>query len=101
MPFVRQVPTLPRRPKTLAVALAAVCLLAATAPARAGQPDAANGKALKEACLDDYKTLCAGVQPGGGRILACLKQQADKLSPGCKQALTAAQTAKQASGAAQ
>ena len=92
---------LARLPKTLAAALAVAGCLAAAMPAVAQQPAPAAGQALKEACKGDYKTLCSGVQPGGGRIVACLKQQADKLSPGCKQALTAAQSAKQAAGAKQ
>jgi acetyl esterase/lipase len=45
---------------------------------------------IREACADDFKTFCSGVQPGGGRIIACLRQNFDKLSPGCRQALTAA-----------
>jgi hypothetical protein len=87
--------------KTLAAAVAVAGCLAAAMPAAAQQPAGAAGQALKEACKGDYKALCSGVQPGGGRIVACLAQQADKLSPGCKQALTAAQSAKQAAGAKQ
>jgi hypothetical protein len=46
--------------------------------------------AVRQACQADYRTFCTGVQPGGGRIVACLQQNFDKLSPGCQQALTAA-----------
>jgi hypothetical protein len=35
-------------------------------------------------CGSDIKTHCAKVQPGEGRVLACLKQQQEKLSPACK-----------------
>ena len=48
-----------------------------------GQPSL---DALRVACADDAKKLCAGVQPGGGRIVACLKEHKDSLSDGCKQA---------------
>jgi hypothetical protein len=42
---------------------------------------------LRQACAGDYKSLCSGVQPGGGRIIACLQQNAAKLSPDCQKAL--------------
>jgi hypothetical protein len=48
-----------------------------------GQP---SMDALRAACADDAKKLCAGVQPGGGRIVACLKDHKDSLSDRCKQA---------------
>ncbi len=47
---------------------------------------------LKAGCADDARKLCSGVQPGGGRIIACLKQNRDQLSDQCKQA--AAQAAR-------
>lgn len=45
---------------------------------------AAQFKEVKEVCRDDVMTLCAGVQPGQGRVAACLKENADQVSPGCK-----------------
>ena len=42
--------------------------------------------AIRAACGDDAQKLCAGVQPGGGRIVACLKAHKDSLSDGCKAA---------------
>src|SRR5262245_52288871 len=42
--------------------------------------------AIRAACAEDAKRFCAGVQPGGGRIVACLKDHKDSLSDGCKQA---------------
>lgn len=38
-------------------------------------------------CSTDYARLCPGVRPGGGRIIACLNAQAEKLSQPCFQAL--------------
>lgn len=38
-------------------------------------------------CKADEAKLCAGIQPGGGRIAACMKQHKDELSPACKQQL--------------
>jgi hypothetical protein len=39
------------------------------------------------ACKADYEKFCAGTAPGGGRIVACLSKQRDKLSDACKKAL--------------
>lgn len=59
-------------------------------PARAAQSAQAGDQqslaAIQAACTEDAKKLCAGVQPGGGRILACLREHKDSLSDRCKQA---------------
>ncbi len=34
-------------------------------------------------CNADARTLCAGVPPGGGEVIACLAANAAKLSPEC------------------
>jgi hypothetical protein len=36
-------------------------------------------------CTAEVRTFCADVQPGGGRILQCLKTHEAKLSPACAQ----------------
>jgi hypothetical protein len=36
-------------------------------------------------CDDDIARLCANVQPGGGRMAECLKQNEERLSPECRQ----------------
>jgi len=41
------------------------------------------------ACMGDFQKLCAGTKPGGGRVLACLAQQKDKLTPACRQVVDA------------
>lgn len=38
-------------------------------------------------CRADVQKLCPNVQPGGGRIVACLKQNIDSVSDACKQRL--------------
>ncbi|MEA2907869.1 MAG: Cysteine rich repeat [Alphaproteobacteria bacterium] len=38
---------------------------------------------LRNACADDRDKLCPGVQPGEGRVIACLVKVKDKLSPAC------------------
>jgi len=60
------------------------CAVSAAPYARAD--DAAALAVLRAGCAQDAQTLCAGVQPGGGRILACLKEHKDALSDKCKQA---------------
>ena len=61
-------------------------LCAATAVQSAEAADQPSLDAIRAACAGDAQKLCAGVQPGGGRILACLKENEDSLSDGCKQA---------------
>jgi len=47
--------------------------------------------AQRNACMGDYQKYCKGVQPGGGRIIACLSKESDKLSPACKKVLADAE----------
>jgi cysteine rich repeat protein len=45
----------------------------------------------RSACMGDYEKYCKGVAPGGGRIIACLAKESDKITPACKKVLTAAE----------
>ena len=45
---------------------------------------------LRESCGMDYRRFCRGVRPGGGRAIGCLKDNAESLSSGCRNALSAA-----------
>ncbi|RXH39338.1 cysteine rich repeat-containing protein, partial [Bradyrhizobium zhanjiangense] len=42
---------------------------------------------VRSACGADIRTLCAGVAPGGGRIVQCISSNAASLSPACKDVL--------------
>jgi hypothetical protein len=42
---------------------------------------------MRSACGGDVRTLCAGVAPGGGRIMQCLANRAADLSPACRDVL--------------
>jgi hypothetical protein len=42
---------------------------------------------VRSACEADVAKLCAGVQPGGGRIMQCLAQHKTEVSDNCKQAI--------------
>ena len=90
---------MPQILRTTAVALLVLGIAATIHEARAqtdGQgagsqgPGQGRGGALRQACRADFQRLCQGTQPGGGRILACLKDHDAELSPDCKQALAAA-----------
>ena len=45
----------------------------------------------RAACKGDYDKFCKGTMPGGGRIIACLSKQNDKLTDACKKVVAAAQ----------
>jgi hypothetical protein len=46
--------------------------------------------AILRICSNDQRLLCSGVEPGGGRMISCLAQNAAALSPRCYAALSAA-----------
>jgi pyruvate carboxylase len=48
----------------------------------------------RTACRADYDQFCKSVAPGGGRIVKCLADNADKLSPACKSAMADAKAAR-------
>ncbi|WKA28308.1 hypothetical protein [Bradyrhizobium roseum] len=41
--------------------------------------------------MGDYEKYCRRVTPGSGRIIACLARESDKITPACKNVLTAAE----------
>jgi hypothetical protein len=45
----------------------------------------------RSACMGDYEKFCKGVTPGGGRIIACLAKESDKITPACKKVLAEAE----------
>lgn len=51
-------------------------------------------KEVDKACEEDIHAQCPGVQPGGGRVAACLKQNVGSLSFRCKVKLAEARAAK-------
>ncbi|MEO8715285.1 MAG: hypothetical protein ABI369_09755 [Acetobacteraceae bacterium] len=68
---------------------------AATPPMRSPPPAPAlsprqKAAMLREDCAPDYREFCRGVRPGGGQAIACLRDNAQSLSPPCQQALMAA-----------
>ncbi len=66
---------------------AAFCLLALAAGLAAAH-DGPEGEKPKDgkyaACKADAEKLCKDIEPGGGRVMACLKAHESELSEGCK-----------------
>ena len=83
----------------LALASAAF-LVAASAQTQVSPQMRGEAMTLVQICRGDYDRLCAGVQPGGGRVLACLQNQANQLSAACGQAMPRAQALKDSAAAA-
>lgn len=73
---------------TIAIAGLVGLAMAGTASAQALSRD--QMQAVRAACEADVRATCPGVQPGGGRILQCIKANPDKISKPCKDALVAA-----------
>ena len=73
----------PRRVK--GIAMKRCLLLCATfALASTAYADDGAGKVPDGPCKADVEKLCPGVQLGGGRIAACLKEHRSEVSEACK-----------------
>ena len=48
---------------------------------------AEDRQAARTACMEDAKTLCPDVTPGGGHIMRCIRSHEDKVSKPCHDAL--------------
>jgi hypothetical protein len=64
----------------------------AAQPHQSASPDARS--VLETACRGDLERLCKGVQPGGGRIMACLREKQDQVGAPCKEAIAKARAAR-------
>ena len=74
---------------------AAGAAVAPTAPPPAGYAPPAMSRrqemaVLRGACGADYHRVCAGVRPGGGQALQCLRDNLQSLSSGCRRVLSRA-----------
>jgi hypothetical protein len=63
-------------------------------PSAAVHPAAAQNAAsaqprIMQVCRNDIRTVCADVQPGGGRVKQCMSERYDKLSDACRSAIMA------------
>ena len=66
---------------------AAIALIVAFEQAAAAEEQLIFDYDAVVACLSDAEKLCKGVALGEGRIEACIKQNASKLTPRCAEAL--------------
>ena len=80
--------------RRIAYAAFAISLGASAALAQAAPP--AQAPAARNACRADIRALCAGIQPGGGRMAACLREKQAQLSPACREQIAAVRTRGQA-----
>jgi Cysteine rich repeat len=76
-------------PATVGAASPAAAPAAAPAPALVLRPMRPREElfVLRSACGGDVRSICGGVQPGGGRIAQCLAAHAASLSPACREVL--------------
>ena len=74
--------------------------MASSAQAQVSPKMRGEAIALMQVCRGDYDRLCAGVMPGGGRVLACLQNHTNHLSAACVQAMPRAQSLKDSAAAA-
>ena len=49
----------------------------------------AQTAAERKACKADYEKFCRSTMPGGGRIIACLKKERERLSESCRKVVDA------------
>lgn len=80
----------PSRPFAGLLALALLVAAGTVAEAQTASPNRAAARAAFMACRSDLGTYCANVEPGGGRILACMKTHEADLSQDCRDALAKA-----------
>ena len=50
-------------------------------------PALAEGGLMQGACMNDIKSLCGSIQPGGGRVRDCMRDHRTQLSITCKAAI--------------
>jgi hypothetical protein len=77
--------------KSVLITLAAVVVLSPGVALAADQPSRTGPRA---ACKADVEKFCSGIQPGGGRIVGCLKQNDAQVSANCKDAIGKARVRK-------
>jgi len=74
--------------------IAFLALLLASATPALAQNMRAEMQMLRGACAADVQRLCPNVQPGEGRIKACLTANKDQMTVGCAKALMKAKQSK-------
>ncbi|MGY6248796.1 cysteine rich repeat-containing protein [Bosea thiooxidans] len=70
-------------------------LALATLLLTAAVPALAQDRGARAACRADFERNCPGIKPGGGRLIACMREKQASFSDGCKEALKAARAQRQ------
>ncbi len=81
----------------LAIAGAALAQPPAGGPAPSPEMQAAR-QAMTQACAADQKTLCGDKAPGREAMMCLMRDNADKASQPCKDAMAKVRAARQAAG---
>lgn len=63
-----------------------------------GGAHAADSMNPREACREDAKNFCSGIQPGGGRIMDCLWDHYKDISDDCYSALQKMESRRKSQG---
>ena len=74
--------------KRILMAASIVAVAAAAMPASGQDADSGARGRLRQACGADFQQYCADVPAGGGGRIKCLRDHDDKISAGCKAALS-------------
>jgi hypothetical protein len=77
--------------ESVLIPFVAVVVLSSAVALAADQP---RSTSPRTACKADVEKFCSGVQPGGGRIVGCLKQNEAQVSAICKDAIAKARERK-------
>lgn len=72
---------------TVILMFASLCALPAAADDTVSE--ATSSESAIGPCRDDLEKLCPDIEPGGGRIIACLRKHRDLVSDECKAKLAA------------
>ncbi|WP_319497800.1 cysteine rich repeat-containing protein [uncultured Cohaesibacter sp.] len=71
--------------KIAIAALVAVFSLLSVGAFAQGSMSMSQMRDIKSACKADVKAYCGSVEPGGGRLVMCLKDNENSISAKCKQ----------------
>jgi hypothetical protein len=77
--------------KSFLLPLAAIVVLSSGVALAADRPPSTSPRAV---CRVDVEKFCSEIQPGGGRIAGCLKQNEAQVSAICKDAIAKARERK-------
>ena len=94
------VPSIPALALAGSALVSAAFAMACSAQAQVPTQMRSEAMTLMQICRADYDRLCAGVKPGGGRVLACLHENAHQVSAACGQALPRADALRNSATAA-